>query len=315
VALSQGSAPCSAFTLVLEGDPQSDERAEAEMIATRLGLSWSTVPVPASATTEELARAVRIMGPTAFPAFPLSLAVVDAAAASGAEVLMDGAGGEPLFSASPVVVGDLLRKGRLSDAIACAASYDREWTYDTRTILKTLARAVTPLPLLRLREALRTTAPWVRADGEVVAPRSARGHLVESLLAAGRSDTSAHLQRLASAAGIEYSAPLCDLRLVDLALRLPDDQRAPLPHPKPVYDDVLTGYSRSRVKAVQAGYFSELARNLQEAFPSYFDPCGVLASSGVVRVKLLSATAEDRWRIQSLPIVPLAAWLQRSEEE
>ncbi len=159
VALAGTGARAAAVTLLLEGDAGSDERGEAAMLAERLGLPWSAVPVAASATPQQLERAVRVMGATAFPAFPLALAAVDAAVAGGADVLMDGAGGEPLFSASPIVVGDLLRRGRLSDALACAASYDREWTYDTRTIMKTLVRAATPRPLLRVRERIRRTIP------------------------------------------------------------------------------------------------------------------------------------------------------------
>ncbi len=82
-----------------------------------------------------------------------------------------------------------------------------------------------------------------------------------------------------------------------------------------MYADVLGEFERSRVKAVQTGYFARLARNLQADFPQYFDSQGVLASTGVIRVQLLRSTADDRWCIHSLPIVPLSAWLERSEEE
>ena len=318
VALAATGANAATITLVLEGDEASDEREGAKGLASSVGLPWSSVSVPASVTRTDIDRAVRSMGPTAFPAFPLALAMVDAAAAGGADVLMDGTGGEPLFSASPVVVVDLIKRGRFSDAVTCARVYDRKWTYDTKFIVKTAARAVAPRTLLGLREQARRVAPWVVQDRcravDVDAPRTARQHLVASLAEQGRSDSGRLFQALSHDSGLEYAAPLLDLRLVDLALRLPDDQRAPLPHPKPVYAKVLGDLERTRRKTRQTRYFKYLAHMFQRDHPGCFDPRGVLASTGLVEVQWLPAVADDRWYIDSLPLVPLSAWLQLTEE-
>jgi len=318
VMLAVAGVDAEAITLEFEGDEGSDERAGARELAEGVGIPWSTAFVSASVTTDEIVRSVRVMGPTAFPAFPMALTIVDAAVSHGADVLMDGAGGEPLFSASPVVVVDLIRRGQLRDAATCVRVYDREWTYDAKFVVKTLARAIAPPSLLRLRERAREMTPWVEWGGprpvEVEASRTARGHLLASILDYGRGDSSRLLQQLASDSDLEYSAPLLDLRLVDLALRLPDEQRAPLPHPKPVYAKVLGDFERSRVKARQTGYFEHLARTLQRDHPEAFDIRGVLASTGFVRLQWLPAVADDQWCIASLPLVPLSAWVQLTEE-
>lgn len=311
-------ADATAVTLLLEGDPHSDERRGARELAEGIGLPWSVVTVPSSVSDASLASVVGVLGPTTFPAFPLATTIVDEAARQGARVLMDGTGGEPVFSASPVVVLDLFKQGRPRAALASARTFDARWTSPLPTVVKSMVRAVAPGGLLQWRERRRPQAPWVSLDledrTEIDAPRSARGHLLDALMAYGRSESNHQFQDLATSRGMEYSAPLLDLRLVDLALRVPDVMRAPVPHPKPLYAKVLGRFDSTRIKAVQTTYFDRLARQMQRDQPWCFDPGGVLASTGAVRVQSLHAVADDRWRIQSLPLGPLAAWLRLHEE-
>ncbi|HKZ75910.1 MAG TPA: asparagine synthase-related protein [Actinomycetota bacterium] len=316
VAARRAGESVVCLTQRFDADLGLSEEAAARRLARDQGHEWRAVPVSSRPRRADVEALPEIFGtPTAPPAFPLSLSLVQAAVDAGAQTYLDGMGGEPLFSAPPVVVLDLIRRGRFQAAIVAARNYQRLWTYPYPMHLKAAVRALMPRPVLAIRERHRPVAPWVgepvpRGIDPVTAPRSARAHLISALLRVGGPVEDA-IARPFAHQGIEYTHPLLDLRVVSLALSLPAALRAPVPGPKPVLAaDLLTSFDSDRIKMTFPAYFQRLARGLQGDHADMFGPATASVRAGLVRPGGLRDVASSRWAWASLALVPVEMWLR-----
>ncbi len=318
VALGRAGLSVTCLTQTFEPDLGCSEEGPALQIAEASGHRWVSVPVPSTVTEADLRALPAASGtPLGFPAFPLAFSLRDAAAAAGAEVFLDGQGGEPLFSAAPVAVLDLVRAGRWPTALRAARGFHRSWTYEYPVLAKAAVRALLPRRLIEMREALRPIPPWVagpvpRDRDPATAPRSARAHLVRSLVDSGMTSDTELWERVFQAAGVEYASPLLDLRVVRLALALPVGLRVPAPSPKPVLaSGLLDGFGATRQKARFTSYFGRLAESLRASFPWAFGPRSLLVERAFVRGEGLHALGDRRWGVSALGLVPPEMWLRR----
>lgn len=316
VALARAGIAASCLTQTFDPDLDCSEEEPARQLAGAIGHGWTPLPVPSRASEADLAALPAISGtPLGFPAFLQPMAVQEAVGRADADVVLDGEGGEPLFSAAPVAWLDLARMGRLRAAASAARGYHHRWTYPYPVLAKAAVRALLPQPLLHLRERMRPTPPWVVGArsrlNPVTSPRTARGHLVLSLQAFGASPIPEMWERLFLAAGKEYACPLLDQRVVRLALSLPVELRAPVPGPKPLLARaLLDGFEGSRRKVRFTSYYRRLAGALMRDFPDWFEAGSIGAQRGFVRREGLAALSDPRWQTGLLRLANLEAWLR-----
>jgi asparagine synthase (glutamine-hydrolysing) len=319
VAVAMARAGVRATCLTQTFDPAlgCSEQEPARGLAEAMGHRWLGVPAPDRITDAHLSAIPTVSGtPLGFPAFPQALSLLEGAASTGAEVVLDGEGGEPLFAASPVAVLDLLRRGRVRAAASAAHGFHRRWVYPYPVVAKAVLRAVLPRRLLAVREGLRSAPPWVAGvvPGESGEPaRTERVHLVGALMAAGGDPASELWERLFAQAGLEYASPLLDSRVVRVALSLPVDLRVPVPTPKPVLAQALLDrFDVSRRKARFTGYYARLSASVREGFPNLVSPRATAVQRGYVLGDGLGALAQARWAPGALPLVSLENWLCRA---
>ena len=319
VAVAMARAGVRATCLTQTFDPAlgCSEEEPARRLAEAMGHRWVAVPAPDRITEAHLAALPMASGtPLGFPAFPQALSLREAVASAGAEVVLDGEGGEPLFAASPVAVLDFLRKGRLSAAAAAARGFHRRWIYPYPVVAKAVVRALLPAPLLGARERLRRPPPWVAGMVQANAsqpPRSARAELIGALLEAGGCPVAELWERLFAEAGVEYASPLLDTRVVRSALSLPVELRVPVPSPKPVLARALLGgFDATRRKARFTPYYLRLTAFVRGDFPELLGAEALSARRGYALGHRIAAVAEERWGPAPLPLVSLETWLRHT---
>jgi asparagine synthetase B (glutamine-hydrolysing) len=317
VAMARAGVRATCLTQTFDPALGCSEEEPARRLAEAMGHRWVGVPAPDRITEAHLAALPTASGtPLGFPAFPQALSLREAAGSAGAEVVLDGEGGEPLFAASPVAVLDFLRKGRVTAAAATARGFHRRWVYPYPVIAKAALRAVLPPRLLAVREGLRSTPPWVAGvvPGDPGEPaRTARADLVGALMAAGGDPASELWERLFAQAGLEYASPLLDSGVVRVALSLPVDLRVPVPTPKPVLAQALLDeFDISRRKARFTAYYARLSASVREGFPNLVSPRAMTVQRGYVLGDRLGALAQARWAPAALPLVSLENWLCRA---
>jgi asparagine synthase (glutamine-hydrolysing) len=318
VALAQGDVRSTCVTQTFDPELGCSEEEPARRLAEAMGHRWLPAPVPVRITDVHLSELPGVSGtPLGFPAFPQALSLRDAAVSAGAEVVLDGQGGEPLFSASPLAVLDLLRRGRVKAAAAAARGFRQRWIYPYPVVAKVMLRALLPRPLLAVRERMRVAPPWV--DGAIPAKanptgRTARANLVSALIDAGRWPVAELWERLFARAGVEYSSPLLDARVVRLALSLPVELRVPVPTPKPLLARaLLDGFDASRRKARFTQYYMRLAASARNDFPGLLGPRALSAVRGYIRRDRLEALSDPRWVEAALPLLNVETWLLAAE--
>lgn len=316
VALAKAGVRATCLTQVFAPEHACSEEEPALELAEALGHRWCKCSAPTDVTPDDIAALPLLAGTPAALWGTLQLrALRDAAEATGAAVVLDGQGGEPLFSAAPVAVLDLVRAGRPRMAAAAAKNFHSRWTYPYSVQAKAIFRALAPGPLLELRERFRPIPPWVRERvttrvDPVTAPRSARHHLYVALASAGERPALEALERLFQTSNLEYACPLVDQRVVRLALALPVEFRVPLPGPKPILTRaLLDGFDATRRKARFVSYFAHLADAVFKHFPSVLGAGSLSVAGKFVRPEGLTALREPRWRTGVLPLLSLEAWL------
>jgi hypothetical protein len=234
-------------------------------------------------------------------------------------MVLNGQGGEPLFSASPVVVLDLLRSGRLRDATQAARTFHASWTYPYSMTIKAAIRATMPPALLGVRERVRAIPPWVKRPvrktlDPITAPRDERSHLLTSIRPAGGTAYDLD-ERLAAIHGFEVASPFLDLRVVRVAVNAPPMSRAPVPEPKPILAQAFLRSVPGRRRKVSFGsYYRRLARSAWSTVPWVFGPNSHLARRGLVDPSVVDRCRHE-WPIESLALVPAEMWLRSDELE
>jgi asparagine synthase (glutamine-hydrolysing) len=316
VAARRLEAQLTCFTHRYDDDLDVNETSDAEQAALALGHGWFAVDIPSRPSVQAYeAIPSWARTPCAYLGFPEATAPYHAAAEAGLRVLLNGHGGEPLFSASPVVVLDLLRAGQFRDAVAAARMFDASWTYPYSTTMKAAVRALLPSEVLRARERVRAVPPWVKRPvrktlDPVTAPRSERSHLLTAIQPAGGVAYDLD-ERLATMHGIEVASPFLDLRVVRVAVNARPASRAPIPEPKPILARAfLRDVPGRRRKVTFVPYYQRLARSAWGSVPWVFAPDSHLAHRGLVDPFVLHRRRHE-WPIESLALVPVEMWLRK----
>jgi asparagine synthase (glutamine-hydrolysing) len=317
VALARAGISATCITHTFREDLGCSEEEPARRLAEEMGHRWIGLPAPMRITPADLADLPAAAGtPLAFPAFPQARSLRDAVAATGAEVVLDGEGGEPLFTAGPVAVLDLLRRGRLGAAARAARGFHERWIYPYPVVAKAIARALMPPGVFTLRERIRGQPPWVaaRPPSRSSGPgRTSRRELIKALLAAAGSPFPELWQRTFARTGVEYASPLLDTRVVRVALSLPVELRVPTPTPKPLLSRaMLEGFEESRRKIAFTAYYDLLSASVRRDFPHLVASSGLAAGEGYVRRERLVRVGETRWKLAALPLTAVENWLRRA---
>jgi asparagine synthetase B (glutamine-hydrolysing) len=318
VALANAGLAVNCITQQFDADLPVAETGLAKNLAERLGHTWTSFDVPSEPSRESVNDLARwTASPCGYPGFPQITAPAETAADLGLDVLLSGEGADALFSAAPVAVFELIRRGQFRAAVESANNYANKWTYSRRTVLKAGLRAIAPHRLLVQRDRARPVPPWVSGRvlhefRQVTAPRSASEHLLLSLTD-WPSLTPDIDERLFQLHGLELAFPFADLRVVQVAVSLVLEERIPRPLPKPLLARTfLFRDAETRVKVQFEPYYRRLARHLQLSFPEAYLPSAQAVKADLVNPAGLAAASEPRWLFHSLALTPLEVWLRKA---
>jgi asparagine synthetase B (glutamine-hydrolysing) len=316
VALAEARVDASCFTMDFDPGICTSETEEASALACSLGFEWTPVRQPTAVTHDDLARAPRLW-PT-----PLSMPFVrsaevsrDAVADRSCTVTLDGLGGE-LFAAHPIALLDLLRRGRPQALVTASGSFNDVWVHPYGVQWRVLARGLAPRPFLEWRERARPTPPWALPGlrgtlDAMTAPRSDREYTLAYLRwigTAGLSDAA----RMHRPAGIVGTSPYFDRRVVRAAMQLTLADRLPTCTPKPLLArELLGGFSSTRVKGDQSGWFLAVAAEAEPMVAQAASSRSGLVRGGLIRPFDPVVAATPGWRVNSLRLVAVEAWLRR----
>ena len=230
---------------VFPQEPEFDEWRWAAPVVEATGLASERIEI---STRDPLGLMARWLDawrlPLPSPGYLIERPLLDAAAAAGAEVALDGQGGDEVFGVAGFLLGDLLRRGRILAALRLASRYPEFGERPPpRQVARLLRLQGVPAAMpYRLQEWRRLRRPsfapaWLRPD-------LARLHLETSdpwgwkrrpgplwwrsradLLTNGRevADIADYVRRRAALAGLPARSPFLSLPLVELALRLPPE--------------------------------------------------------------------------------------------
>ena len=313
IALNQLGVSATCLTFRFDAPRAQSELPAARNLAEAMGHTWEEVFVPARGTPSDLNELARVnRGPLGIQFFPIMFAIRGAVERAGSTIVLDGNGGEPLFTAPPFVVLDLLRTGDIATAARAVRGFQRDWGTGFATSIKEILRGITPSPFVRLRERTRRRPPWLASvPEEALQPdrRTARDYVVRTLLAAGGENES--FDRMLQPLRVRYSSPLFDMRVVRVALRLPVQYLLPVTQPKPVLAKAFLGpWASSRAKVPFTPYFEALADALLRDFPSLAGEGSLCAQRGYIRGSCVRASDLDEWKTALLAVVPVEAWLR-----
>jgi asparagine synthase (glutamine-hydrolysing) len=248
LAGNQARARCVALrtvSAVFPNEPEFDEWRWAQAVADAAGLSSERVEIRMREPLDLLALWLENWRlPLPSPGYLIERPLLGAAAAGGAQIALDGQGGDELFGVAGFLLGDLLRRGRLLSALRLASRYPEFGQRPSpRQVARLLRLQGVPAAMpYRLQEWRRLRRPsfapaWLRPD-------LGRLHLETSdpwgwklrtgalwwrsradLLTNGRevADIADYVRRRAALAGLQAGSPFLSLPLVELALRLPPE--------------------------------------------------------------------------------------------
>lgn len=231
------------FSMIYPDHPESDERPFIEAVAAHCHTTAVQV-VPGAITGSELRRQARAWASTpSMPADEMAGTLYAAMRAQGHRVALTGAGGDFLFSGSPFQYADLLRRRQ---PLAAVRRFVDDWHAGDTGVspLGLLQAGVWPLlprrakgllrPLARRIARMSDPSPWLRLerrpDGATV-PDEPRGasYATEDVTRQLASGMHAFFlecaERSAAQHHIELRHPFLDVRLVQFALDIPDEQR------------------------------------------------------------------------------------------
>jgi asparagine synthase (glutamine-hydrolysing) len=262
-----------AFSASFPDAPEVDETRWSRLVAEHIGLPRTTVPIADPqplAAAEAYERAWRL--PLPAPGLVIEAPLIVAARGAGAEVVLDGQGGDELFGPAHFVIADRLRQGRAIAAWRLSRRYPGLGAgapgHHVRRVLLSvgLRGALSP----RLHEAVRRRRPptrytprwlrraparlfletedpwrWKRLDGPrwwaALADTLTRGR--------ERADIADYVRRRARLDGLDARSPLLDLGLVELVLRLPPETNFDPLTSRPLVREALAGTLPAEVLA------------------------------------------------------------------
>jgi hypothetical protein len=138
--------------------------------------------------------------------------------------------------------------------------------------------------------------------------RSDRANLLR-LLGEDQLDSARAHERLFQRLGATLAWPMSDLRVVEVALRLPPWLRAPFPVPKPVLSEILGDRGQGLAKSRLGGFVRALGRTAVRDVPEAFGDRGLAVAGGFVRPDGLASAADPRWDRDVVGLVGLEVWL------
>jgi asparagine synthase (glutamine-hydrolysing) len=292
VALAAATAGIRAVCITATFPPSDSccEAQEAKTLAEGAGHRWVGFPAPARFTPQDVAEIPAAADSPLPPgAFALTLRVRDAAAEAGVRVMLDGEGGDDLFAGAPAVILDLLKAGRLRSAARAFRSFAEHDGHSYAVLAKRLLWAASPGERLGgIRGRRQKPPPWLGLPLEKPPVRgvmgSSRADVVRELLNWGDDPQPEQLNRLFRSRGMEVSSPFLDQRVVELALALPAQLRAPLPRPKPLLGYAfLGGLDASRSKRSLEPYSKRLGGSLARDFSALCPGMPEIVSRGFVK--------------------------------
>ena len=315
VALRDAGIHALCLTYSFDSAVQRSETELAQSLATHLGHDWMPVPCDAPSRDELETIPWGAGTPLVASAWTLYLRTRGLAETAGVDVLLTGDGGEPLFQASPRSVVDLMRQGRVRDAVRASRNYHRLWTYPYRVQAKGALRLIAPRHLLEVRERVRPIPPWVvdrisTKRGPLLEFWNERSRLVRALTT---PETYSHDygERLGRRHGIGHASPMLDLRVLRVVLGLPLELRAPVSAPKPaLHGAFLQAEAPGRVKMSLAAYFQHVALTLQREQRDLFAPDSLSVRAGFVRPEGLDAIGKPEWLHESANLAVVEMWLR-----
>jgi asparagine synthetase B (glutamine-hydrolysing) len=307
VALAEAGIRATCLTFVAQGVASEADAARA--LALSLGHRWRALPVRPTLDPHRLPRSLDF-DPAAVAVTSIDLAFRDAVAEIGAEVVLSGEGGDLLFHASPIALLDLVRGGQARAALGAARNYHRYWRYPYTVLAKICARAGAPDRVVAARERVRRHAPWLITPARPVLahPRSDRTNLMRSL-GDDQLDIASPLQRLLQEVEAIVSWPLCDLRVVDLSVRLPTRLRIPYPGPKPVLAEILRDRGPALPTSRLPAYIRVASRAALHDLTNPLGATSLAVTGGLVRSAGLTAVADPRWARDAMNLMGLEIWL------
>ena len=246
-ALAAPRAPGLQAIAAAFAEPELDETAWARRVAESAGLPLTTVPIE---RREPLDAAVGYQAawalPLPVPGIVIEAPLIGAAAAMGAAVVLDGQGGDELFGAAHFLVADRVRGLRPVAAWRLARRHPWLGAHPPRRHVWRVLTSVGLRGALApgLHERARRWRPAERYAPGWLRPRLARmyrdtqdpwgwkrldgprwwAYLADALThGRERADLADYLRRRGRMGGVEARSPWLDVRLVELALRLPPE--------------------------------------------------------------------------------------------
>lgn len=264
-AAKEGNSRIGAYSAVFPDLPRCDESPRIELLAEQLGLAGAEIePRSRGVVALSLEYLRRWDLPNTGSGYLLEYPLIERAASDGVSVLLDGQGGNELFSLPYYLPADRLRHGRLISSIRLArafplALYPAPWK-QTYAIWKLFAlKGALPYSV---HDAVRRSRGFERYAPNYLTPEAARlcfevhdpwvwkqtdGPLWWAfkldLMTRGWEQTrlTEYLRHRAAAGGMEARSPLMDLRLVELSLAIPPEMGFDARHDRPLVREALDG--------------------------------------------------------------------------
>jgi asparagine synthase (glutamine-hydrolysing) len=352
VALAAPRAPnLRAVSAAFPAEPEIDETAWARRVADHVGVPLTTVPIERREPLRAADEYLRAWGlPLPVPGFIIEEPLIAAAGRLGAEVVLDGQGGDELFGVAHFLIADRVRRGRALSALRLAR---RHPGLGSSPPLRHVARVFTSvgvhgaLPaglhqrLRRRRPTERYVPGWLRPElaglyceandpwgwKQLNGPRW-WAYLADALTRGReRADLADYLRRRGRMGGLEARSPLLDVRLVELALRLPPEANFDPVTSRPLARealrgalpaDVLARRDKADFAALQHRTLSsaENVERIRRLLNERAAAVGAYVDLRQVHRELLSrppAVGDSGWRVWSVHVWNLATaelWLQ-----
>ena len=263
-ALAAPRAPLQAIAAAF-AEPEFDETAWARRVADETGLALTTVPIERREPLDAADAYLRAWGlPLPVPGIVIESPLIAAGARMGADVVLDGQGGDELFGAAHFLIADRVRQLRPFAAWRLARRHP--WlgaSPPPRHVWRVfqsvgLRGAVAP----GLHERVRRRYPPERYAPAWLRPRFARLYrdsqdpwrwkgldgprwwaYLADVLTRGResADLADYLRRRGRMGGVEARSPLLDVRLVEFVLQIPPETNFDPVTSRPLVREALRG--------------------------------------------------------------------------
>ena len=301
-----------AYSAVFPDLPTADESPFIDQLLSAYGISGTRMAVQGGSL---LAGALAYLRASRMPDISANnffwIDLLKQAASEGADVLLDGSGGDEVFTTPYFLPADLLRAGRIRETLALIERWPGITRHPGRRVrVKLFAQyglaGVVPHAVHRAWPRLRShplpleltdaAARLTRKSADTWAWKSLDGprwwaKLADTIVYGAEGIGGEHGMRIARMAGVERRRPLRDLDLVEHVLRLP---------PEIAFEPSFTRWHQ---RAAMAGIVPDTVRLRRQK--SFFTDVRVRSLAGwdlPIARRLLGADAEVRRFVRPEPI-------------